>query len=347
MQFSYTKLTSFETCPYRYYLHYVCGEKEPPTEALEIGTAVHASISRFLKGEARLDLVVQEEIQKTTLLNLDKHFPEVYGMVQNFTGSFTPSLGTNLFSEVFLEKPLGQHKVIGYADLVQETPEEVIITDFKTGWKQYEADDTMQLALYAWMLRDKYPEKPIKVRLWWLRYKRSPQVEVEVDTDKAVAWAQNVISRIEDAAGWPGDMGYDRKVGAACASCPFSTQCLGVHVPEDPSELAGLALRLEASLERVKAALKDCISSAGPVEVGGEVWDLYPRASWKFDDVKGVYDFLAGVVDDPWKYFKVDAQKIAPLLKGEFADDICALGEQVTTMYLGHKPAKEKEAARQ
>jgi CRISPR/Cas system-associated exonuclease Cas4 (RecB family) len=337
-EFSFTRLSEFETCPYMYYLRYVCGIEEPPTEALQLGKAVHGAISRLLQGEHDINYVVEEEVKKQELLTLDKHFSEVYGMVDNFAACFAVPPGSRLFSELFLEKPLGDHKLIGYADLVQEMPGEVIITDFKTGWKQYEAEDTQQLALYAWMVRDKFPGKPVKARLWWLRYKRGPQVEVEVDADGAAAWAEKLIAQVEEAAAWPGDMGYSRNVGTACASCAFSGRCLGIHVPEDPSELAGLALRLEACLERVKALLKERVSAAGPVEIGGEVWDLYPRVSWKFDDVQAVYNFLAGCVRDPWKYLKVDTQKIAPLLKGELGEDLRALGEQFTTVYLGHKP---------
>jgi len=344
MQFSYSKLSMFETCPYRYYLRYVCGIPEPPTEALQVGTATHAAISRLLKGEIDIDLVVEEEIRKQDLLSLEKHFPEVLKMVQNFASAFVRPTGSQVATEMALERGLGKHTIIGFADLVCETPGQVIITDFKTGWKRYGAEDTQQLALYSWMVRERFPGKVIKARLWWLRYRRGLQVEVEVNADGAAAWAERLIGEIADAAQWPGDIGYSRNVGTACGPCPFAGDCLGIHVPDDVRELAGLALRLEACLQRVKAALKKHVSAAGPVEIGGEVWDLYPRASWKFSDVRAVHEFLAEYVRDPWKYLKVDTQKIAPLLKGELGEDLRALGEEVKAVYLGHKPAA-KEAA--
>ncbi|MGB9867941.1 MAG: RecB family exonuclease [Bacillota bacterium] len=345
-EFSYTKLSLFETCPYRYYLRYVCGIEEPPTEALQVGKAVHGAISRLVGGERDIDYVVQEEIQKQPLLTFEKHFSEICEMVVNFASVFSTPPGSQLYSELYLERPIGEHKLVGYADLVQELPGEVVITDFKTGWKQYAAADTQQLGLYAWMARDRFPGKPVRVRLWWLRYRSGPQFEMEADADGAAAWAKRVIAEIEQVSRWRAELGYSRKEGSACAWCGVAASCLGVQLPEDEQDvqgLAGLALRLEACLEQVRALLKERVSAEGPVEVGGEVWDLYQRVSWKFRNVEAVYRLLANHVPDPFAYLKVDTQKITPLLEGRLGNDLQALGERVTTFYLAHKSAAARE----
>jgi CRISPR/Cas system-associated exonuclease Cas4 (RecB family) len=48
--FSFSRLNLYETCPRRFYLKYVEGMEEPPTEAAELGKAVHRYIELVLHG---------------------------------------------------------------------------------------------------------------------------------------------------------------------------------------------------------------------------------------------------------------------------------------------------------
>ena len=45
---SYSQLSTFIQCPYRWFTYYLCGKGEPTdTESTELGTQVHAAIEEF------------------------------------------------------------------------------------------------------------------------------------------------------------------------------------------------------------------------------------------------------------------------------------------------------------
>ena len=58
---SYTSLTTFETCPKRYYLTRVTKEvKEPPSEAMTWGNTVHKALELRIKDKTPLPAVMQD-----------------------------------------------------------------------------------------------------------------------------------------------------------------------------------------------------------------------------------------------------------------------------------------------
>ena len=67
MKWSYSRLTSFEDCPYRWFLKYICKETEKPQFYSSYGTLVHKLIEQYYRGKLSKD-----EMLTQFLLNFSK-----------------------------------------------------------------------------------------------------------------------------------------------------------------------------------------------------------------------------------------------------------------------------------
>lgn len=224
---SFTRLSCYADerygCPRRYYYRYVAGRDEPKTPALERGAAVHEVIATCLKegispGEALARVggggsagEFKDEILSLASGYLDAERP-------------TPPFRVEEVVRAVLD---GEEEFIGYVDLIEEGPV-LRLTDFKTSWHRYRPLDTWQLALYAWMAAETLGRKPVRVRLWFLRYRRRPAVEESVRPENiqaALKWARQVIEQIRQAEGQPPHLGFPPRPGPACSDCGFSFIC--------------------------------------------------------------------------------------------------------------------------
>ena len=67
MKWSYSRLTSFEDCPYRWFLKYICKETEKPRFYSSYGTLMHKLIEQYYRGKLSKD-----EMLTQFLLNFSK-----------------------------------------------------------------------------------------------------------------------------------------------------------------------------------------------------------------------------------------------------------------------------------
>lgn len=67
MKWSYSRLTSFEDCPYRWFLKYICKETEKPQFYSSYGTLMHKLIEQYYRGKLSKD-----EMLTQFLLNFSK-----------------------------------------------------------------------------------------------------------------------------------------------------------------------------------------------------------------------------------------------------------------------------------
>ena len=324
-------------CPRRYYYRYVEGRSEPPTAALERGRIVHAVIAaclrRGLAPEAALAGVPGADA-------LDEEGrEEVLGLARGYLDAERP---TGPFGvEEKLEVSLDGERFVGFLDLVERSAVPRI-TDWKTSWEKYGPADTWQLPLYAWMFSRVAGAKKVRARLWFLRYRREPAVEMELGPDEmeaAVAWARETIGLIREAESQPLWSCFPPRPGSVCSGCGFALECLGGDPLEgaSPEDLAGMVLRLERALALCKEALEKAVASSGPVCVGGQHFGMYTRSRWVFPDVAAFCDLLRREGKDPWKYLEVPGWKLAPLLRGRLGEKIREMGQEVVETYLTHR----------
>lgn len=346
--YSFSRLDMFEKCPRRHYFKYVESLPEPPSYAAEFGKAVHAVIAGVINKQG-MPLELAKALVASSPLLTDDDVAEIEKMAGCFLASFNPQ--GEVLTEHKLVVDLGDgQSLLGYADLIEVGDGKITITDFKTGRTPYDALDTRQLPLYAWMAQQEFGASQVEVQLWWLREPPKRAVRKAVADDSvqqdAVGWALEMIGLIEEAEQLPGWAGFPEKPGTGCSYCPYVANCLQLAVPEGEGsapDVAGLVLRLESLIDSLKELLKGEVEKNGPIEVGGEVFDFHPRSVWDYD-VRAVVSYLDSIGEDPYEYLSVDGRKLKKLLSGDAGDVIRSLGKENVSKYFTHKAA-EKGAA--
>lgn len=227
--YSFSRLSQYENCPFRFYLKYVEGREEPVTKPLALGKAVHVGIEKRIQGYTLEDAIVEgyiatgfhPEVERTEMESLIKKAPVETGMGE---------------TEVHFELPLSPSpsapKIQGFIDLVVEDETGVWFADWKTNWQQYGVFDSMQVSLYAWALMEMKGLDEVYGTLYFLRFGQDDGHKFSRDeAEKARQWAYDTVMDIENKL-FLLDIGpeaWDRLFPATpsshCKHCPFALEC--------------------------------------------------------------------------------------------------------------------------
>jgi len=224
--FSYSRLSLYELCPYRFCLKYVLGKPEPVTKALALGKAVHKAIELRSEGTPEDEAVVAGWIEADC--HPEVHRDEIVGLLRN-----APILKGE--AEVHFELPLAYGtdiKLQGYIDLMGENG----FIDWKTNWRTYGPMDTMQLPLYAWAYMQLRGVREATGILYFLRYKtpmsyRFTLHEAEAARRRACELANEIDTKVSCVELFP-DMlrtEFPAQPGSHCKHCPFAMECYAAN----------------------------------------------------------------------------------------------------------------------
>lgn len=186
-KFSFSKLTSFNTCKYNYYLTYI--EKLDGIQNIygELGTSCHECIEGLIKNELTIEgakAKFNSDLDTCDMLELE--FPKYKGSNEMIRRNYVDSIH-NYFDnfELFCDNPdyesieeyfeLEMYDVIvrGYIDYYYIKGNDLYIIDFKTSSKFTKQDlekKKLQLIIYGLYLRMKYPDKKIHLAFDMLKY---------------------------------------------------------------------------------------------------------------------------------------------------------------------------------
>ncbi len=225
MVFSFSRLSLFEQCPYRFYLRYIEREEEPTTEPLALGKATHKGIEQRINTgcsieEAALDGLVEADFYPLKMNELQDLISRA---------KVTPGMGK---TETYFHLPLcsssSSPTVQGFVDLDMDTR----FVDWKTNRKPYNVFDTMQLPLYAWALMTIKEVKEITGAYFFLRWRKWVSYTFTMsEAEKARRWAYEFARRIEQRLflldiGEPAGQLFPAKPSRLCRHCPFAIKCL-------------------------------------------------------------------------------------------------------------------------
>lgn len=222
MLVSYSRLSLYSQCPWRFYQKYVLGKTEPQTKPLALGKAVHKAIELQIQGTGEKEAILQgiveadfhPEVTSEEVESLLKRAPIIQGQ-----------------TEVHFELPLAPESGIrfqGYIDLLQPAQ----LWDWKSNWRPYGANDTKQLALYAWAIMRMQEWEQVKGTLFFLRYRKPvSHVYTKLEAEEARQWAYQLAEEIgmkmEVVGAFP-DMAstlFPSSPSSACKHCPFIKEC--------------------------------------------------------------------------------------------------------------------------
>lgn len=136
---SYSSLDTFKSCPRRFYHRYVLKEKEPETEALRNGIAVHAALEARIKGTPLPEHMLKYDPMATSIVNAWQKGMKVYTELKmGLTREMEPC-------GFFDKKVWGR----GAADVILIAGDTAIIFDWKTGKKREKEDQLRILMLFT------------------------------------------------------------------------------------------------------------------------------------------------------------------------------------------------------
>ena len=217
---SYSQLSTFIQCPYRWFTYYLCGKGEPTdTESTELGTQVHAAIEEFcFKLSQGYEWTVAESVHLVeTNLNkrnikfkedddtviVDQHLNMAKSLVEGMQGlgkllkhcdvlaqelefklvfklPFTVMFGGNEYKEVVIN---------GFIDLLlkDKNTDGLIIVDHKSSKKVFEEDKLWkdyQFPIYQLVVLQLYERLPEKCYYYFTRFDKLVEVHPLVLNDE-------------------------------------------------------------------------------------------------------------------------------------------------------------------
>lgn len=217
MTWSYSRITTFEQCPYKFFLKYISDCEDIPMFYAQFGSFIHRLLERFYRGELSKD-----EMRMDFLLNFST---EVKGdrpsadLVEKYIrkgseylGSFEPFPYKMLEVEKKIEFELNGYKFVGFIDFLGEDEEGgLVIIDNKSRdlkprskrkkptLKDVELDEMLrQLYVYSLGVLEEYGRNPTK--LCFNCFKSGVFIEEMFNEDAchdAFRWVTNMIEDIE------------------------------------------------------------------------------------------------------------------------------------------------------
>jgi DNA helicase-2/ATP-dependent DNA helicase PcrA len=234
---SFSQVDDYLSCPLKYRLRHQVRVPTPPHHALVFGTAVHQAVAA-----ANLQRMRGEEVDRRLLAEtFSAHWLGEGFLSQEHESARFEAGGTALerFADrvarstdriLGVEQPfsvrLGGDRFRGRYEAVRETPDGVVITDYKSGdvrdaaRARQRARDSLQLQLYALAWEAEHGQPPAAVELHFLEGDTVGQV---VPTARKLENARRKLVRAADGIR-AGDLeatpGYP-----ACEWCPYRRMC--------------------------------------------------------------------------------------------------------------------------
>ena len=219
MVWSYSRIGSFESCPYKFFLKYISGCKESPQFYAEYGSFMHRIIERYYRGELSKEQMQTEFLTKFSAeVKGERPKADIVAKYikkgSEYLGSFEPFPYEMVDVEMKVEFDVGGNPFIGFIDFLgkDENGDYVIIDNKsrdlkprsnrkKPTLKDAELDEMLrQLYLYSAAVKEKYGKFPVK--LCFNCFKTGVFIEEpfrEEAYNEAVEWAVKAIDSIKKA----------------------------------------------------------------------------------------------------------------------------------------------------
>ena len=215
MTFSYSRLNSYHSCPYRWKLHYLDGYKPGAQFYSSFGSLMHSILEKYYRGKLRRSEMSSEflirfsdEVKglRPSAKVVESYISAALKYFQSFEELDLKILGVE--QQVFFE--VNGIRMTGIIDLIGEKDGNIIIVDHKSHElkqrsgrakptiKDKELDEYLkQLYLYSTAIKDQYGKFPSE--LWFNCYRQGVIVKEPFDGNKynkAVQWATETYEKI-------------------------------------------------------------------------------------------------------------------------------------------------------
>ena len=217
-QYSFSKLSTWWTCPYGYKLKYIDHKPGIGNAFSSFGTLVHSIMERYSKGELELwdlpavyewefETAVPEKFPWNKYVNLrNSYYEQGLSFLKSFQGYNNCKL---LGIEDDFRLQIDDWIFVGIIDLVFEDEDgRLIIRDYKSkaSFKDEKEQQkyARQLYLYSLYVKEKYGRYPDELQ--FLMFRKQDTVKIpfnQDDLNEAVKWATDTVRIIREAFDYP------------------------------------------------------------------------------------------------------------------------------------------------
>lgn len=232
----------FKHCPQLFKFKAIDKIETPPTVYQARGTTAHLALQRlFDHAPAERSPELLYDLFREAWIELkDDEFPELFPnldeerswgiesleILANYFGVEDPTAFEPLDRELDMTQQVGDITIRGILDRMEERPEGLVITDYKTGKappERYAIPAFFALKIYALLIRERTGRTPVALRLLYLN---GPTVyEIPVNDDQLDAMAKQLealwtaINRAITADNFP------TRPGRLCDWCSYRDIC--------------------------------------------------------------------------------------------------------------------------
>ncbi len=230
---SASAIDNYKICPLRFKLDREWRIPGEVSAALQYGASMHRVLKTYYdslhfgrpKSEDELIQLFRDDLAAEAIADRYQHdLYEKQGIVQlrEFLAASQRGHAEVLHTEEYFNIKVGATTLVGRIDRIDRAgAERVVIVDYKTGKpkSQEDADDSLQLSLYALAAREKWGYAP--ERLVFHNLDGNSAISTERSEIKLEEARLEVAKIAEDIAAG----NFDPKVGFHCCSCAYRTLC--------------------------------------------------------------------------------------------------------------------------
>lgn len=176
---SYSRLSTFDMCPAKYFYSYVAKEERVFAEHAVLGNVIHKTLENILEPGEHIDLalLIAEYSEQLTAWDPDGLISDhlvVAGktMLEEFVDRHADETFAINEKEKAFEIVVGGALLRGYIDRVDIEGDTVYVVDYKSGKREVTFDGAksdLQLNIYAMAMAREFPDKKIHASLYYLR----------------------------------------------------------------------------------------------------------------------------------------------------------------------------------
>ncbi len=227
MIWSFSRLNSFHTCPYEFYLHYVLCNRGCNNFFGQFGSFVHKILEGYANGELSLFEISQyyednfwEEVNENAPPNKyvdikQSYYEKGLDYLDNIELILEDYEILGVEKEVRFK--IGNYEMLGYIDLLlkDKKSSEIIILDHKSASLKFKKNGDIsktdlqhflefkrQLYLYSMPIIEEYGKVDF---LEWNMFKDRKHIKIswcKEEYDEAISWAKETVEMIEQENAW-------------------------------------------------------------------------------------------------------------------------------------------------
>ena len=228
---SYSKITSFISCPLKYNFQYIEKLEGDPasSSSAQLGKYIHEVLEHYREG---LDINEVAKLFENKYTIADEEKAVIPRLLENARDHYAPYAGKHFESELKLEHKVSEDYTInGIIDKLYHIVDDgkFAIVDFKTG--RTKTDNSLQMKFYIYLLwksREVHPSK-ITCKVYYLRTKQTVTYEYDEDTMREFeGWLMTMCELVEKVEK------FNHNFSSACSYCQYrNTNCVPYKIRKE------------------------------------------------------------------------------------------------------------------